>query len=267
MRGQALAIALVIAAGVCVHVIIAGMLASLEETQRAYYERYRFADIWAGTVRAPESLGEEIRAIEGVAAAETRLMAPILFDMEDMAAPASGVIHSLPRGREPTVSHIHLSEGRMPDPERRDEAVVLDSFAAAHELQIGDRLSVTIRGRQESLRITGKALTPEYIYAVAPGPFIPDARLFGVLWMDRRALERAADLDGAFNLVALRLMRGADAAPVIDELDRLLDPMARRAPMNAASMSATPSCRASSINCAPWATCCRPSSSRWRPSW
>ncbi|MBL4544930.1 MAG: hypothetical protein JKP95_04045 [Oceanicaulis sp.] len=45
MRGQALAIALVIAGGVSVHLVMAGM-GSLDETRSAYYERYRFADIW-----------------------------------------------------------------------------------------------------------------------------------------------------------------------------------------------------------------------------
>src|SRR5690606_16479041 len=38
MRGQALAIAFVIASGVSVHLVAAGMLQSLEETRRAYYE-------------------------------------------------------------------------------------------------------------------------------------------------------------------------------------------------------------------------------------
>ena len=56
MKGQALAIAFVIAGGVSVHLVAAGLLSSLDETRRAYYERYRFADVWAPAVRAPNDL-------------------------------------------------------------------------------------------------------------------------------------------------------------------------------------------------------------------
>ncbi len=56
MKGQALAIAFVIAGGVAVHLLAAGMLSSLQATRDAYYERNRFADVWAPVVRAPEHL-------------------------------------------------------------------------------------------------------------------------------------------------------------------------------------------------------------------
>jgi len=91
MKGQALAIALVIAGGVAVHLVAEGMLTSLSETRRAYYERYRFADVWAPVVRAPNTLISDIRAIPGVIAAETRVRSPALIDMPGMDEPASAL--------------------------------------------------------------------------------------------------------------------------------------------------------------------------------
>src|SRR5690554_2406576 len=146
MRGQALAIAFVIAGGVAVHLVAGGLLSSLEETRRAYYERYRFADLWAPAVRAPNALLDEIRAIEGVQAAETRVRSPALFDMPGMGEPATGEIFSLPDAGEPSVNQIVLLRGRLPQSGRRDEAVVLDSFAVAHALDIGDTVEATIYG-------------------------------------------------------------------------------------------------------------------------
>ena len=43
---------------------------SLDETRAAYYERYRFADVFANVVRAPKTLVDQIRVIPGVATAE-----------------------------------------------------------------------------------------------------------------------------------------------------------------------------------------------------
>ncbi|MEO1038849.1 MAG: ABC transporter permease [Pseudomonadota bacterium] len=224
LRTQGIAIALVIAAGIAVHLTMAGMLASLTETRSAYYERQRFADLWASVVRAPNTLGDNIRAIEGVGAAETRIAAPVLFDMDSMAEPPTGVIYSLPRGRPEAVNAIYLDRGRLPDPSRRDETVILKGFAQAHGLEIGDAVRATIRGKREQLVITGFALSPEYVYAIAPGQLIPDPALFGVLWMDRDALENAADMEGAFNETVVRLNRSADPDAVADALDQLLEP-------------------------------------------
>ncbi len=54
MRGQVLAVALVIASGVAVLVMSLSTLDALRETTRAYYERYRFAQVFAALERAPE---------------------------------------------------------------------------------------------------------------------------------------------------------------------------------------------------------------------
>src|SRR3546814_2544792 len=67
--------------------------------------------------------------------------------------------------------------------------------------------------------LVGVALSPEYVYQIQPGAAFPDFKRFGVLWVGRRALEAALDMDGAFNEVVLRLQPGADARAVIAELD------------------------------------------------
>lgn len=224
MKGQALAIAFVIAGGVSVFLVAAGMLSSLEETRRAYYERYRFADLWAPVVRAPDALLGSILAVEGVQGAETRVRAQALFDMPQMAEPATGEIYSLPDGREPSVNQIHLVRGRMPRPGRRDEAVVLESFADAHDLRIGDRLAATIYGGRQTLSVVGVALSPEHVYAIAPGQLVPDDRLYGVAWMGRDALAEIVDQEGAFNEAVVRLAYAANSQAVAEALDELLEP-------------------------------------------
>ena len=224
MKGQALAVAFVIAGGVAVDVVASGLLASLDETRRAYYERSRFADVWAPVVRAPASLAADLRALPGVQAAETRVRAPALFDMPGMDEPATGEIFSLPDTGEPSVNQIHLVRGRTPEPGRRDEAVVLESFAEAHDLEIGDRVAATIYGGRDDLVVVGVALSAEHVYAIAPGQLVPDDRLYGVLWMGRDALAARVNQAGAFNEAVVRLARGAREAAVIEALDRLLEP-------------------------------------------
>ena len=159
MKGQAAAIAFVIAGGVSVYLVMAGLLSSLEETRRLYYERYRFADVWAPVVRAPNTLLEDIRRIEGVQAAETRVRVPALFDMPGMAEPATGEVFSLPDHGLPSVNQVYLMRGRLPRPGARDEAVVLQGFAEAHRLEPGRKCSGIAPDRDVPSNLLGRQRT------------------------------------------------------------------------------------------------------------
>jgi putative ABC transport system permease protein len=72
LRGQVVAVALVVASGVALLVMSLSALNSLRATSDAYYDRYRFAEVFAGVKRAPERLAERILAIPGVQTVETR---------------------------------------------------------------------------------------------------------------------------------------------------------------------------------------------------
>ncbi len=61
LKGQGFAIALVIACGVATMVTFFGMLYSLTETRDAYYERYRFAHVFANLKRGPQYLTKKLR--------------------------------------------------------------------------------------------------------------------------------------------------------------------------------------------------------------
>ena len=219
---QALAIALVMAAGTATFVLASGAYRSLDETRRAYYERYRFADVFAALRRAPKSLEEQVLAIPGVAAADMRISRLALLDLEVMDAPATGMVVSLPDFVPQRLNLLHLREGRVPEPERVDEVTVNEAFALAHGMRPGATIDAIINGKRRALRIVGIALSPEFVYALGPGDLVPDDRRFVVLWMSEKAAAALLDLDGAFNSISLKLIPGSSEVDAIDNLDRLL---------------------------------------------
>ena len=75
IKGQVLAITLVIAVGITMFIAYYATFNSLQRTQQTFYDRYRFAHVFAGLKRAPNHLAERIAAIPGVAAADTRVSA------------------------------------------------------------------------------------------------------------------------------------------------------------------------------------------------
>ena len=224
MKGQAVAIALVIACGIALFVLSRSLLHSLELTQTTYYDRYHFADVFATLKRAPDSLGERIAEIPGVARLETRIVVAVNLTVEGLPEPAMGRIVSLPDTRKPTLNQLFLRRGRWLSPQRDDEVLASEAFTTANNLHVGDSVLAVINGRQKRLQIVGIALSPEYIYEIKPGDLLPDNRHFGVLWMNHEAISIAYNLEGAFNDVAISLMRGASSAGVIQRLDELIKP-------------------------------------------
>ncbi len=224
MRGQALAIALVIGAGVAMYLLMLSTFESLQLTLDTYYERQRFGDVFASLKRAPWWLADEIAAIPNVADAETRVVVEVTIDVPDMVEPASGRLISVPADRRPKLNDLFLRKGRWLEPGRSDEVLASESFAAAHGLGPGDTIAAIINGRRRELEIVGLALSPEYIYQIRPGELLPDEARFGVFWMERRALATAFDMEGGFNDVVLSLMHGASEQEVIARLDELIEP-------------------------------------------
>ncbi len=222
LRGQVLAIALVIASGVAVLVMSLTALEALQGTAEAYYERYRFAQVFASVKRAPERLASRIAALPGVQTVETRIVELAILDVEGFAEPVIGVLASIPEHGEPKLNRLALRQGRFVAPGRPDEVVISETFSEGHGLGPGNHLHAIINGHKRRLEVVGVALSPEYVYSIGPGALMPDDQRFGVLWMGEEALAAAFDLDGAFNDVALSLLRGAASEDVIDRLDLLL---------------------------------------------
>lgn len=222
IRGQVLAIALVMASGVGLLVMSLTSIEALENTAMTYYERYRFAHVFARVKRAPEYLAERIRHIPGVHVVETRIVHAAILDVAGFEEPVVGQLVSLPEHGEPSLNRLALRQGRYPNPAAADETVLAEPFADAHGLAVGESLRAVINGHWRRLRVVGIALSPEYVYTIGPGALMPDDRRFGVLWLGRRSLQAAFDLDGAFNDVSLELVRGTDTGSVIERLDSVL---------------------------------------------
>lgn len=224
MRGQALAIASVVAAGVAIYVTMLATFHSLDLTIRTYYDRYRMGDVFAGARRAPEALAPRLAAVPGVAAVETRVEAEATLQFPDSDGPVSAHLLSLPEHGRPRLGDLFLKRGAWPRQGHLDEVLVSEAFAKARALRPGDTLRAVLEGRARTFRIVGTAMTPEYVYVLSPGAWLPDDARYGLVWVGRDALAHAFDMDGAFNQVVAKLEPGARPEPVIAAFDRLLEP-------------------------------------------
>jgi len=223
MKGQALAIVLVIVSGVSTFVMLRSTMSSLKQTRDKFYQDYGFADVFASLKRAPENLKDRIASLPGVSQVETRVVADVKLSIEGFNEPVTAKLVSVPQNEKPLLNRIYIKKGRMVDPWKENEVVVSEAFADAHHFSLGDRFGAVINGKWKMLNIVGTALSPEFILQIRPGGITVDFKRYAILWMGRPALETAYDMKGAFNDVVLRLTPNANASDILVQLDNLLN--------------------------------------------
>lgn len=228
LRGQAIAVAMVIGCGLAMMIVARSLIFSLDTARSEYYEGNRFAEVFAQLTRAPNSIALRIAGIPGVATVQTGVSVRATLDLPGLDEPASGNLRSFPDAGMPELNRLTLRAGRWLAPRGRREVLVGEPFAEANQLHPGDNLSMLLNGRRMDLRIVGIVLSPEFIFEARPGAALPNNRSYGIFWMPYQELASAFDMHGAFNDVCLTLAPGASEGEVISAVDRLLSPYGGR---------------------------------------
>jgi putative ABC transport system permease protein len=212
----------VLACGFMAMLMLRSTWSSLVEARDSYYVEERFGDVFARVTRAPDAVADELLALPGVAQVYPRITEEVMIPIPDTTALVTGQIVSLPDDGVAPLNGVHLRSGRMPQPHAADEALVLERFAEARKIEVGDLLPVVIGGRRHAIRIVGTAMSPEFVLAMSPRGGAVDPAGYGVLWMLRGTLAPTLEMEGAFDDVVLRLEPGAALPDVLDRVDRVL---------------------------------------------
>lgn len=224
LKGQLFAVAVLVACGVAVFIMLRSMYGYLRGGQSTYYAQYGFGEVFAHATRVPSAVEEHLRNVPGVAALQTRIVRDVMLDIPGLPEPATGRMVSLPDHGEPRLNRIYLRTGALPQAGRRDQVVVSAAFADANGFRVGDRFDAVLNGRWQRLTVVGTALSPEFIYEISgTGGMFPDNRRFGAMWMSRGAMAAAFEMEGAFNDVVATLTEGGGERPVLDAFDDLLE--------------------------------------------
>lgn len=219
-RGQAavllVAIALGVAAIVAAGNLIASALAGMDRAWRVGAEGadLRVANGFAGV---PESLLEELRGIDGVAAASASLTAVARVDLRDGPADLELVGIDLFGGDAIHRQSLGASAELLPDPTElvvNPRAVLLErGFAERHGLGVGADLPARLRSRRLALRVAG-LFEPNPASALFAG---------GLAVLDLPAAQQLLDREGLVESIDLRVSPGSDLAAVRARVDAAVD--------------------------------------------
>ncbi|MFN9728250.1 FtsX-like permease family protein [Acidovorax sp.] len=221
---QAITIALVVASGVGGYIATLSAVSSLADARDAFYASGHFADVFASAKRAPLAYAQRLGEIPGVLDVQVTIEASARVTVPGSSDPAIGLLIGVNAQTPRRLNSVVLRSGQWPQADihagNEIQALVSESFAQAHRLRPGDTVRALINGKRRTLRITGTALSPEYIFGGLMG--MPDLRAFGVFWLNEDELAAAMDMGGAFNRAAIKLAPGASEPAVVDAATRIL---------------------------------------------
>jgi putative ABC transport system permease protein len=225
---QVVAIALIIALGTGVFAGLGGQETWRTDSLDTSYERLNFHDIHVnladGSYASQSDLLAALDGIDGVTAAETRLVMPTLVDAstEDHTILVEGRITGVDvTNGGPQIDRLYVREGDGRGLTEADSgqnvALVEYRFADHYKLKPGSPLRIS---GDVSLDFVGTAQSPEY-FAVIPenGSFLGEASL-AILFVPLATVQRLAGREGLVNDVVFTLADGADREAVRAEIER-----------------------------------------------
>lgn len=226
-KGQFFAVLTIIILGVATYAALNMTSVNMNNTVKTYYQENNFPDLFLQTAAVPSQEAERLDKINGVEGV-TGMVAmdvPMVTDNENERINLRLITTT---GDEKELSRSTLLKGRTLSGEGNagagNEAMLIEQFAKARGINVGDEIRIQVGGVQRTLKIVGIVANPEYIYMMENTQSImPDEKNFGVCFVSEQFGQQAAGLAGSVNEILIRYEDGADEEAVIDDLQNALD--------------------------------------------
>ncbi len=219
-KGQYVAVLSIIFTGIFVFTAISNSAVNLKDSMDVYYKETNFADIFIKGSGITESLVNRLYSEDGIKEAEARIVFDTSFITDDKDETVTVRAVSVDK-YENKINKLFMKSGKRELTE--NDVILIEQFAIARKINIGDEIRVKINGRQYKFNVSGIASSPEYIYMMeSEENFLPDSGNFGVIFLEKNYLRKIYG-GGSFNEILLKVNADADIGKVADHLDDSLD--------------------------------------------
>ncbi len=215
---------LIIAVGLLSYVSMANVRDILLEAKETYYRDYRFADVFAGVDGYPAGKIDVLARIPGIRDVDARMVRDVRVLMPGRTDNVYLRLVSVDLSKENRLNDIWLVEGGMIRPGTRSVLLGVEFFNK-NGFKPGDDIDIVVNGAKETLVVSGKGQTPEYVYAMKSATdFLPASENFGVAYMPQDAMESLFQTNGAVDSIAFTLDAGVTFDDVKEPIRVVLKP-------------------------------------------
>jgi len=226
-KGQFIAMVAIVTIGISIYISVTTAYLNLTGSQHKFYRDNNFAEHYFHLGRAPEEIIHRIAELPGVDLVSGRIQKDVpVFKDNNERATARVTGYSLPLGKE--VNGLQVTSGRLFEEHSVGggiEILVDPGYAEANGIAEGDAVVIGAEGRKVTLRVTGTAISPEFVYAVKDlTSFAPEPKSFGVIMISEHQAQQIFHLNGQINQVLVTFKPGADRAEIVGKIKDMLEP-------------------------------------------
>jgi putative ABC transport system permease protein len=199
-KGQFIAVLAIIITGIFIFTAVSNSAKNLNDAVSDYYVETNLADIYVIGRMLPEKLEKQLVGTNGIKEAEAR----IVFDTKFITDNDENVnvrVISVDKHQN-KVNKLFIKSGKRTLSE--NEVIVIEQFANARNIDLGDELKININGRQVRFKVSGIASSPEFVYMMEnEQTMLPNPEKFGVLFVEESYLRKIYSSRGSFNEILI----------------------------------------------------------------
>lgn len=223
-KGQFIAAAAVIFAGITMFSASYMSYQNLKNSVARYYEQYSFLDYYAELQSLSPAGVKEVKALDGVRDAIGRISADVGADMGKNKRVTVRLI-SLPDSGQPAVNKLVFRSGGYFSDTDQNSCLVSRKFAEFYRLKKGSKLKAIINLKIHEFNVDGIVDSPEFIYAMKSSTEVsPSPEKFGIVYIKESAAKSILGSGGMYNQVHVIFEKDVDGKAIIDELEDILQP-------------------------------------------
>jgi putative ABC transport system permease protein len=209
----------IVITGIFIFTAVKNSALNLSDTLEGYYRETNFGDIFIMAAALPEKLENKLEGTGGIRQAEERLVfdTQLLTDDDDEDIRVRVISADENKNK---INELYMKAGRRRL--SRNNAIVLDQFAAARNINVGGEIKLLINGREQTFNVTGIASSPEFVYLMEnEQSMLPNPEKFGVVYIEKDYLSSISGMKG-YNEIVLKLSDENNIDKTADFLDEEL---------------------------------------------
>jgi len=220
-KGQVIAVISVIVIGLMIYTALSMASFNLQDSVEYFYDLTNFADMYVQVIKIPGSQIEKVKGYKGISDAQGRVVMDVPIKVSDDERVNVRVI-SLPEAKE-RINSLYLVEGEDLKKSSKD-VLVIQQFADARGIKIGDVINLVIGGREYQLKVKGIVASPEYVYVMEnEQTLLPQPEKFGVVFVSDAFARESFGLGDSYNEIIIKVEDEREIDKIKDVLEDELE--------------------------------------------
>lgn len=220
-KGQYIAVLAIITTGIFVFTAVSNSAKNLKDAIDEYYNETNFADIFVKGSGIPEKLESNLVGDNNIKEAELRIVFDTNFITDNEDENVNVRVVSADKN-ENKINKLFMKSGKRILTEK--DIIVIEQFAVARNINVGDEIKIKINGRQHEFNVSGIASSSEYVYMMEnEQTFLPNPENFGVVFLEESYLRKIYSSRGNFNEILIKVNDDENIEKTADYLEDNLD--------------------------------------------